>query len=88
MALGRREVADDIFLGDTDDVINSLGDMAVTTRRKKRKGNKRIFKSRRSNKRKYRRSSPKRRSGKIRHTKRGQPYIIQSDGRARFIKRR
>lgn len=38
-------------------------------------------------KRKLKKTKPTRRSGKVRYTKKGQPYIILKSGKARFIKK-
>lgn len=92
MALGRKEVADDTILGfddgDTDIFGSFMGTMESKPRRKKRKRHSRVSKSRKHKHHTARHRRTKRSSGKIRHTKNGQPYIIQPNGRAKFIKRR
>ena len=55
----------------------------------------RKFKSKQKWEQRYKRKKPykvykskKRRGGKVKYTKKGQPYIILSSGKARFIKKR
>lgn len=61
----------------------------VTSGRKKTTRQKRTRVSKRRSKRTSRKNKTSRkRNGKIKYTKKGQPYIIQSNGRARFIKKK
>lgn len=86
MALGRNIQQDyDIFgnSSDIDDYVDSLAGIQSRKRRKKSSRRARKTHKRRNYKRRVKRSS------KIKHTKNGQPYIIDKrTGKARFIKRR
>jgi len=99
MALGRKlsNQTNDIF-GDFDDY-DGFGDLVARPRRRKRRKTSRHASKRsrkRSRKRVKRSRSRSRRSrrpnssrGGIKHTKNGQPYVIdKKTGKARFIKRR
>lgn len=89
MGIGYKDIA-----GEPVGVFSDIADMAFVgsrTAKKRRRKHRRVSKSSR---RPRARSSPKRRRksshsrGGIKYTKRGQPYRIMSNGRARFLKKR
>lgn len=80
------------FLGNS----NPSGVVSTARRRRKSRKNRKVYSRRhhvhakkaRKTTRAKRRSFHSRRSGKVMHTKHGQPYIITASGKARFIKKR
>jgi len=90
MAYGKY-IADELGFGvidSIDDGMDSLGVSENAPRNRKRRRRKKINMRSRRKSTKTKRSKRTRRSGKIKHTKTGQPYIILANGRARFIKKR
>lgn len=90
---GYRTVAGEIFDTDgnffADSAFNFASSNIVARRRTRKKVKRSSHKARRGATRKHKRTRHIKRSrGGIRYTKKGQPYRIMPNGRARFIKKR
>jgi len=88
MALGMRDTVDGLFnLDDYGEYDSSSPVMARRSSKRRRKRNK-LFKKSTRHTRRYARKKHRSGRGKIKHTSKGQPYIILPNGRAKFIKKR
>jgi len=93
MGFGTRDITESLFGNPIGDPLSGFDGMALPRRRKTkrrsptRRRRARVSKSR-VGKRSRKRGSLRKARGGIRYTKKGQPYRIMSDGKARFIKKR
>lgn len=93
MALGRKYNADGEFNAFDDSEFNPdgsfMGGLSRIFRRKKNKKHRKRVKYSRKRSHRRKKSVHRKARGRVKFTKRGQPYIIdKKTGRAKFIKRR